>query len=92
MSFDLRGDYLVAVEQGPVGHSGSLGVQVTFFTAKGEVLTIAGKKHQGPPSRVRFEVQNAEQIVGLEVEFGRIVGIQTALIPEVGSGDIEADD
>ena len=57
--------------------------------------------------QVRFEVDNAEQIVGLEagcratwvlvvqiaipcggqVEFGRIVGIQSALIPAVRSSD-----
>lgn len=88
ITFNLRGDYIVAVEQGAVGHSSSLGVQVIFFTAKGETLTIAGRKHHAPPSRVRFEVDNAEQIVGLEVEFGRIVGIQSALIPAVE--DIEA--
>eukprot|EP00913_Durusdinium_trenchii_P017713 g16649.t3 len=81
VSYDLDGDYIVAVEQGAVGHSGSLGVQLLFFTAKGQVLTVAGRKHEAPPSRVRFEVHPAEQVVGLEVEFGRIVGIQSALIP-----------
>ncbi|CAJ1460981.1 unnamed protein product [Effrenium voratum] len=82
LSFDLTSDYVVAIEQAAVGHSSSLGAQLMLFTAMGQTLPISGRRQRSPPSRVRWEVHSGHQIVGLEVEFGRLVGLQTAMAPE----------
>ncbi|CAE7350055.1 unnamed protein product [Symbiodinium natans] len=83
--FDLeKSDYIVAVEQAAVGNSGSLGAQLLFITASGRTLHIMGLCHRRKdplPSRVRVDVHAGEQIVGLEVEFGRLIGVETALEP-----------
>jgi len=91
IAFDLqKSDYIVAVEQGAVGNSGSLGAQLLFITASSRTLYVVGQSHRRReplPSRVRVDVHAGEQIVGLQVEFGRVIGVETALEPAVADCD-----
>ncbi|CAE8587900.1 unnamed protein product [Polarella glacialis] len=83
VSFGLEaGDFLHSVAQGPVGTSGSLGSRLTFGTAQGQSFTISGKAQGSEvPTRVQLEAMPGLQIVGLCLEFGRLVGLETALAP-----------
>eukprot|EP00439_Symbiodinium_sp_Y106_P060837 s1923_g9.t1 len=91
IAFDLqKSDYIVAVEQAAVGNSGSLGAQLLFITASSRTLYVVGQSHRRReplPSRVRVDVHAGEQIVGLQVEFGRVIGVETALEPAVADCD-----
>ncbi|OLQ09650.1 hypothetical protein AK812_SmicGene6755 [Symbiodinium microadriaticum] len=91
LAFDLqKSDFIVAVEQAAVGNSGSLGAQLLFITASSRTLYVVGQSHRKReplPSRVRADVHAGEQIVGLQVEFGRIIGVETALEPAVADCD-----